>query len=318
LNYMIKHSIVMICYNQQDYIRKALDSVLKEKTKPYEIIVGDDCSLDNTRNILMEYKREYPDIVNLVFHEKNLGIFGNLNAICRYASGDMVHLLAGDDWFEPGFLESTNKKITELNLQPSSLAFILLPKVVLHYPDGSEERVINSQRDLKRFSQVGVVLRDILKWRMVGMSKALYSKWPLFEEDASEIGPWADRVHHVLLAQYIDAQYLMNCDGAVYRLGVGVASKAGARRLQESYLKALMRIKECYEGKRLKLLSKDARYLDFLIASYSAKVKPSCPIILKYFAMAARVCFLSINDSKMVLADIYASVRCRVNCKSTC
>lgn len=299
----------MICYNQQDYIRKTLDSLLSEKTKPCEIIVGDDCSLDNTRNILMEYKRKYPDIINLIFHEKNLGIFGNLNAICRYASGDMVHLLAGDDWFEPGFLESTNKTIAELNLRPNSSAFILLPKVVSHYPDGTEVRVGNSQSDLKHFSQVGLVLRDILKWRMVGMSKTLYSKWPLFEEDANEIGPWADRVHHVLLAQHIDSQYIMESDGAVYRVGVGVASKAGNWRLKESYLRALMRIKEhCIEG-TLILSSRDRRYLQFLIACYKAKLSPGFVSYFKYVVNGILVGVCSKADIRIVLKEFYADFR---------
>ena len=52
----IKHSIIMICYNQEQYIRQALDSVLCEQIKPYEIIIGDDFSTDGTRKILREYK----------------------------------------------------------------------------------------------------------------------------------------------------------------------------------------------------------------------------------------------------------------------
>ena len=51
----IRHTILMICYNQELFIRRALDSLLSEQVKPYEIIIGDDFSSDQTRKILREY-----------------------------------------------------------------------------------------------------------------------------------------------------------------------------------------------------------------------------------------------------------------------
>lgn len=306
---MIKHSIVMICYNQQEYIKKALDSILDEPIKPYEIIIGDDCSSDGTRDILVEYQRAYPEIIKLHLNEKNLGIFGNLNLVCQNVTGDMIHFLAGDDWFKPGFLASINQAVEIKGLKPDVSAFILLPAVVFYFPDGTESRICNSHRDLDRFSPVGLVLRDMLKWRLVGISRALFNHWPKFEHDANTIGPWADRVHHMLLAQHIDAQYLMGSDGAVYRVGVGVASKAGNRFLKVSYLRALLRIKEHWISQTLVLPPRDHRYLEFLIACYKARVSPGFGRYSQYLFNAILVSIFSIADIRLVLKEFYTDLR---------
>ena len=53
-------SVVVITYNQSNYIRKALDSILMQKVSfKYEILVGDDASTDGTQEILCEYAQKY-------------------------------------------------------------------------------------------------------------------------------------------------------------------------------------------------------------------------------------------------------------------
>ena len=108
---LVKHSIVMICYNQEEYIRTALDSVLNEQVKPHEIVIGDDFSTDGTRAILEEYQAKYPEIIKLVLNEKNLGLFANFNNVAPKATGDVISILSGDDWYKSNLLENMNKKI---------------------------------------------------------------------------------------------------------------------------------------------------------------------------------------------------------------
>ncbi len=306
---MIKHSVIINCYNQKNFIKEALDSLLNEETKPFEIIIGDDCSYDGTQAVLQAYQKKYPEIIRLFLHKNNLGIFGNLNEICKHAKGDMVHLLAGDDWFKPGFLNAVNREINTLALDPKISSFIILPTVVMYYQDGSEVRLSNSQKDLSGFSPTGLALRGILKWRLTCISRALYDKWPNFEHDATILGPWTDRVHYVLLSQHIEALYPLKDDGAVYRVGVGVASKTSTQQLNESYLYALERLKEHYLQKKLLLPLKDLIYLDFLIACHSAKIKPNIKKYIKYYSAAIKVCFISTKDLRHVLKEIYRDIR---------
>jgi glycosyltransferase involved in cell wall biosynthesis len=70
-----QESILTICmptYNGQDYIARALESILmQETTYKYKIWIIDDCSTDNTVNIIREYIKLYPDIIKLEVNEKN-------------------------------------------------------------------------------------------------------------------------------------------------------------------------------------------------------------------------------------------------------
>ena len=66
-----KLSVILITYNHEKYIEKALDSVLSQVTDfPFEIVIGDDCSPDDTKNIIREYRDKYPDIKQKYRFEK--------------------------------------------------------------------------------------------------------------------------------------------------------------------------------------------------------------------------------------------------------
>ena len=55
-------SVVMIAYNHERYIRKALESVVNQKTNfKFEIIIHDDASPDKTADIIREYEKKYPE-----------------------------------------------------------------------------------------------------------------------------------------------------------------------------------------------------------------------------------------------------------------
>ncbi|WKN45147.1 glycosyltransferase family 2 protein [Tunicatimonas pelagia] len=98
-----KVSVSIITYNHEKYIAQAIDSVLKQRvTFHYEIIIGDDCSSDGTRQILQAYQQKYPDVIQLVLHpHRYQGVPGRLNNITNlYACrGQYVALLDGDDYW---------------------------------------------------------------------------------------------------------------------------------------------------------------------------------------------------------------------------
>lgn len=96
----IEVSVLMITYNQEKYIREALDSVLMQKVNfNYEIVIGDDCSTDNTQEILKEYYRKYPDRIKLILRRKNLGPTKNAYDVLRRLTGKYVACLEGDDYW---------------------------------------------------------------------------------------------------------------------------------------------------------------------------------------------------------------------------
>jgi glycosyltransferase involved in cell wall biosynthesis len=96
-------SVPMLTYNHADYIVEALDSIIsQEHSYPYEIIIGDDCSSDNTRQILLDYQKKYPDIIILLLNEKNLGLIKNYFNVIKHCSGTYIMDCSGDDYWLPG------------------------------------------------------------------------------------------------------------------------------------------------------------------------------------------------------------------------
>lgn len=102
-------SVCIVTYNQQDYIRDAVMSVLAQ-VNPAEfdlqILVGDDCSTDSTPEILQELLLRHPDCMTVVTHRPNVGAAGNYQALMRRAQGDFIAHLDGDDFWLPGKLSA--------------------------------------------------------------------------------------------------------------------------------------------------------------------------------------------------------------------
>lgn len=96
-------SVLMITYNHENFIREAIEGVLMQKTDfPIEIIIGEDCSTDNTRKIVLEYSEKYPDIIRPLLPENNLGMMKNFIETMQTATGKYIALCEGDDyWTDP-------------------------------------------------------------------------------------------------------------------------------------------------------------------------------------------------------------------------
>lgn len=92
-------SVMVVTYNQENFIRECLDSILIQDYENIEIVVADDCSTDGTREILKEYKNKYPNKFVLKFADKNQGITKNSNLALFACSGKYICTLGGDDVF---------------------------------------------------------------------------------------------------------------------------------------------------------------------------------------------------------------------------
>lgn len=116
-------SVIVITYNQEKYIRKCLESILMQKTNfEFEIVVAEDCSPDNTREILVEYKEKNPDIFNLILRDKNIGVNMNSALAIAAAKGKYLAFLEGDDfWLDENKLQM-QVDILEANTRYSAIA----------------------------------------------------------------------------------------------------------------------------------------------------------------------------------------------------
>lgn len=99
-----KVSIIITSYNQASYLVEALESVMAQSLPPFEIIVSDDGSTDESPELLRKFARKYPDWIIPFIHE-NVGIPRNRNIALQRVRGNFVGILDGDDRFRSQKLE---------------------------------------------------------------------------------------------------------------------------------------------------------------------------------------------------------------------
>ncbi|MDD5673384.1 MAG: glycosyltransferase, partial [Chitinivibrionales bacterium] len=93
-------SVCMITYNHAPYIAQAIESVLQQKTNyVFELVIGEDCSTDKTREIVLKYQEKYPDIIHVVMSESNVGVKKNWNRTLRACKGTYLAFCEGDDYW---------------------------------------------------------------------------------------------------------------------------------------------------------------------------------------------------------------------------
>lgn len=92
-------SFILIAYNQEMFIREALEGAFSQTYSPLEIILSDDASSDRTFEIMEEMVAEYsgPHQVKLNCNQKNLGLAHHVNYVSQLATGEILVLAAGDD-----------------------------------------------------------------------------------------------------------------------------------------------------------------------------------------------------------------------------
>lgn len=116
-----KVSICCLTYNHEKYLKKALDGILMQKTDfPYEIIIGEDCSTDNSRKVIDEYVSAYPELFTVLYREKNVGTRKNMDEVFALAKGAYFCILETDDyWIDP---EKLQIQVDWLDNHPDCLA----------------------------------------------------------------------------------------------------------------------------------------------------------------------------------------------------
>lgn len=100
-------SVFVVTYNQERYIAQCLDGIAEQNTNfDFEVIIGDDCSTDNTGAICDEYAAKYTNF-HVYHHNKNLGHVKNWEFVLQHCKGDYIAMVEGDDyWTDPHKLQT--------------------------------------------------------------------------------------------------------------------------------------------------------------------------------------------------------------------
>lgn len=112
-----KISVAIITYNQQDVLPQTLDSILMQQGDfDLELVIGEDCSPDNTYAVCLDYQQRYPDIIKILHGPQNVGITANFFRVLQACTGDFIAHMDGDDYYcDPQALQ---KQLTYLQEHP--------------------------------------------------------------------------------------------------------------------------------------------------------------------------------------------------------
>lgn len=100
-------SVRVLTYNHESYIAQCLEGALMQRTSfPFEIIVGEDCSTDRTREIVLAYGKAHPDRIQVLLSEANAGAAANDRRVEQACRGRYHAFCEGDDyWIDPRKLQ---------------------------------------------------------------------------------------------------------------------------------------------------------------------------------------------------------------------
>lgn len=132
-----KVNIVTVTYNQEDIIAQTIDALLAQKTNfDFEIIIGEDCSTDNTLKIVQEYQRKHQGKIRIITSDMNVGIEENYLRCYKACQAKYVAICDGDDyWIDPLKLQK------QVDFFEKHSDFGLLGTMIKYYDERTHEFV---------------------------------------------------------------------------------------------------------------------------------------------------------------------------------
>ena len=162
-------SIAVLAYNLEKYVDECLESLVAQKFEhPYEIVIGEDFSTDNTRRICLSWQERYPEIVRVLPRSKNLGMAKNFADIINQCRGSFIAFCEADDfWCNPFKLKLQYDYLTkhpEMGLVHTNFKMIdeerkNVPKLNKKLPEG---RVLRNLLEYSFIATVTVMMRKVI------------------------------------------------------------------------------------------------------------------------------------------------------------
>jgi len=285
--YPIKHSVLIITYNQEDKIAKAINSLLVQKEHIYEIVINDDCSTDKTWNIILEFQKQLPQLIKPHRNLQNIGIFLNEVNGLKSLTGDTASVLAGDDHCMPGLFKEMNNLIFTNKFDLEKDNFILFFNHEILYPNGKKIIINNSLCNSNNLFKLK--LRGLIGNRTIGISKSIIMK---INEIPSGLGTYSDMLLDIQFAYYANKAAYSPVIATTYNAGKGISSRTKYFDRYKSLILNIETLKQIYNND---LEEDDCRYLSVMIMVYKYYISPSSSKFIKtiFLIMKNRDCFLS-------------------------
>jgi len=164
---MAKVSVLMPVYNQEKYLRYALDSVMFQTFKDFEVVIISDASTDGTLDILNQYRKQHPEKIRIFTQRRNKGVAASLNWGLKKTEGEYIARIDSDDVWA---IDKLEKQVEVLD-SDSELYLLATDKQYINY----KGEFHNHKTDEPIFSYQNIK-RNILKNNFICHSSVMFRR----------------------------------------------------------------------------------------------------------------------------------------------
>ena len=277
-------SVHMITYNHELFIAEAIEGVVNQETEyPFELIIGEDCSADRTREIVMEYQKNYPEIIRVITSNINVGVCKNSWRTYKTCRGKYIAICEGDDyWTDPYKLQK------QVNFLETNQEYGLVYSKVRYYYQSNNKfarkswggPAINFDQLIKRnqIPTLSVMLKKTIKEQYQQEILPISQNW--------DMGDYPAWLYFALKSKI----YFMKEETAVYRVLDDYASHSTCLAKREAFVRSSYAIMQFFlEYANIEYDKQELK--DSLLSSLAANalINKNRHLALSYFMQANKL-----------------------------
>lgn len=285
-NCNIKVSVIMPVYNSGKYLKKAVDSILTQSLKEFELILVDDGSTDGSPEVCDEFAKSDERVK--VIHQKNTGICNARNAALQIAKGEYLAFSDHDDEYLPRLLENSYKMAvkTDADIVKFCKKELLIKgnSIIREKHNLYEDKKYNKEDITKEFFSLinngvltcvwdGIYKRDLI----VENKNLSFNEY--FKNGGEDIAFMMNLIQYANSLVTLSSIYYIH----YIRKGVSTSTKFNMHKINH-LVKLQFIVTQTIENLKIDLSQKEKEYSFYLMKEYICPVvnlyaNPNCPII---------------------------------------
>lgn len=303
-------------FNHGFVIGRAINAIINQTLIPYELIIGDDKSEDNSCEIIEKFIKGH-NWIKFVKNEKNLGVIKNGNSLLKKVKTSHVLFAAADDFLLPGYIEQAEKIIQKDN----NLGLVTAPALSFHPKLGSSGFYSSSIISLStkyyygdEFNQTIIKFGTFYK----GATSVYRADFLLENEGMGESHlSYCDTVIGTRVSSSYGCAFYPKPGAVCERFSTGYASsQMRDTSVIKSIIKSLIPLKKEFHTDLFKVISYPM-FNRYLTISYSETFKILWPedknkISLKFISKYLSAMFM-IKNKNIFLKRLYGSIKLKLN-----
>ena len=211
-------SIFILTYNQEQFIAQTIESILMQQTNfTYQLVIGEDCSTDSTRQICENYALQYPEKIKLLpALEKNCGLIANYMRTFKECDGKYIAICDGDDYWIDAY--KLQKQLDFLENNPDF--FIVYTNLNKLYPNGAIKKAYT------KYPRKDADFTDLIKDNFIPSVTALFRNVQSVQNELPSWVlnfPYGDWPTYLWTIKNRGKIYFLDEVTAVYRMDIGVS-----------------------------------------------------------------------------------------------